>query len=101
MDFEFIWPTLSSENTLTAVDFPVFIGSDETAVQLLGGEKRMSDWIQKDESTIGLFLRPGDPLSHEVRGEKTRTNNFLIRIPRPRETSSSSSSSFTAASEYP
>ena len=101
MDFEFIWPTLSSENTLTAVDFPVFIGSDETAVQLLGGEKRMSDWIQKDESTIGLFLRPGDPLSHEVRGEKTRTNNFLIRIPRPRETSSSSSSSssFTAASE--
>jgi hypothetical protein len=82
---------------MTAIDFPVFIGSEETAIQLLGGEKRVSEWIQRDEPTVGLFLRPGDPMSHEVRGKKTETNNFLIRMPRPKFPSSSSSSSSSSS----
>ena len=84
---------------MTAIDFPVFIGSEETAIQLLGGEKRVSEWIQRDEPTVGLFLRPGDPMSHEVRGKKTETNNFLIRMPRPKFPSSSSFSSSSSLHE--
>ena len=98
MSISFTWPASSGSScSLTAVDFPVFIGSEETAIQLLGGEKRVSEWIQKEESTVGLFLRPGDPMSHEVKGKRMETNNFLIRVPRPRLPSSSSSSSSSSS----
>ncbi|KAF6255297.1 RNA polymerase III transcription factor IIIC subunit-domain-containing protein [Scenedesmus sp. NREL 46B-D3] len=66
-----------------AIHFPGYISNVENALQTLGGEAALEKALQ-DNSLLKLRLRPEDPASHPLFGERLEHPGLVLRVARPR-----------------
>jgi general transcription factor 3C polypeptide 5 (transcription factor C subunit 1) len=66
-----------------AIHFPGYISSVENALKTLGGEAALEKVLQ-DNGLLKLRLRPQDPASHPLFGEKLEHPGLVLRVARPR-----------------
>jgi hypothetical protein len=67
-----------------AVEFPGYIRNPANALAALGGEAEASSALGGAAGMLRLWLRPGDPLSHPLFGERRRARSLLLRVARRR-----------------
>jgi hypothetical protein len=61
---------------------PGYISSVESALQTLGGEEALEKALQ-DNALLKLRLRPQDPASHPLFGERMEHPGLVLRVARP------------------
>uniref|UniRef100_A0A383W949 Transcription factor IIIC subunit 5 HTH domain-containing protein n=1 Tax=Tetradesmus obliquus TaxID=3088 RepID=A0A383W949_TETOB len=66
-----------------AIHLPGFISSVDSALQTLGGEAALEKALQ-DNALLKLRLRPEDPASHPLFGERLEHPGLVLRIARPK-----------------
>ncbi|WIA33960.1 hypothetical protein OEZ86_007055 [Tetradesmus obliquus] len=66
-----------------AIHLPGFISSVDSALQTLGGEAALEKALQ-DNALLKLRLRPVDPASHPLFGERLEHPGLVLRIARPK-----------------
>jgi general transcription factor 3C polypeptide 5 (transcription factor C subunit 1) len=72
------------EAEAVAIEFPGFIRNPARALAALGGEPEAAAALDARAAVLKLWLRPDDPLSHPLFGERRRTRSLLLRIARRR-----------------
>ena len=65
---------------LTVFELPVFVRRAETALHLLGGAPTLAAQVYGASAVADLRLRPGDALSHPVRGARAASQGFIVRV---------------------
>ncbi|OCK79740.1 hypothetical protein K432DRAFT_426275 [Lepidopterella palustris CBS 459.81] len=99
------WLHVSSQ-AVVSVEHPCIIKNIDKGIQSLGGEMSLSRFLKSKENnkTIGVSLRPDDPLAKRVISTSVKTNNMLLKITVPRRTGRKrkrgSSGPFLAQSEF-
>jgi len=73
--------------SLVMVELPCFVGSKDTAMQLLGGDEYVSRCIQKRSLMLPLRYSAVDPLRQNIMGKREATSGLLVRIKRKRSRS--------------
>jgi hypothetical protein len=66
-----------------AIHFPGYISNVENALQTLGGEAALEKALQ-DNALLKLRLRPDDPASHPLFGERLEHPGLVLRVARPK-----------------
>jgi hypothetical protein len=66
-----------------AIHFPGYISNVESALATLGGEVALEKALQ-DNALLKLRLRPQDPASHPLFGERLEQQGLVLRVARPR-----------------
>ena len=54
----------------------------DTAQRLLGGAGQVARAVEAQSTAAGLWLRPDDPVSRPVRGDRSSACHFLLRVTR-------------------
>lgn len=67
-----------------AIEFPGYIRNPERALEALGGAAGAAAALDARAAVLKLWLRPWDPLSHPLYGERRRARSLLLRVSRPR-----------------
>jgi hypothetical protein len=68
-----------------AVAFPGYVRSVPRAMEALGGEREAAAALEARSGVLRLWLRPADPLSHPLFGERRRARGLVLRVARKRD----------------
>lgn len=82
---------------LAVFELPVYVKRHATAIELLAGARKVNDLLLHPEHRSELHLRPADPLSHPVLGERHTSNSFLVTLQRNTHASSGSAGASISA----
>lgn len=66
------------------VEYPGFVRDQERAIETLGGLASIARAKHDESALLQLRLRPADPHSHPIFGEKVAAVALLLRVRRPR-----------------
>ncbi|GBF94522.1 hypothetical protein Rsub_07056 [Raphidocelis subcapitata] len=67
-----------------AIEFPGYIRNPDRALAALGGAPAPAAALDARAGVLKLWLRPEDPLSHPLFGERRRARALLLRVSRRR-----------------
>jgi hypothetical protein len=81
-----------------AIEFPGYIRNPDRALAALGGPAAAAAALDARASVLKCWLRPEDPLSHPLFGERRRARSVLLRVARPRTTTTNAAGATSTAS---
>ncbi|KAI9886982.1 MAG: tau 95 subunit of transcription factor TFIIIC [Watsoniomyces obsoletus] len=60
----------------------------DRGLKTLGGDKEIGKWVKEwnNDGSLGLFLRPDDPICKPLEGKAVESNDVLLKITVPRRT---------------
>eukprot|EP00884_Botryococcus_braunii_P007405 jgi/Botrbrau1/16666/Bobra.0068s0082.1 len=79
------------------LEFPGYIKNDSKALEMFGGAQAIQKAMGQTATYLPLHLRPGDPLSHPIYGEKKKTKGILLKVCRPKRPDSDDSGASPSA----
>lgn len=89
-------PAAAQRQGLVGFDLPVQLRREHTAIGLLGGKATCAGIASTLPPAATCWLRPEDPLSHPIVGDRETSCSFLLRVKRRKPASSSDPTSSSA-----
>ena len=81
------WYTIPKTQAV-CVEHPCLVQNVDKAVDMLGGDKAIKNFLRKDhvEKPINLKFHPEDPFSQPILSVNCQTNNVLLKVTVPKRT---------------
>ncbi|KAI9834535.1 MAG: hypothetical protein M1819_002911 [Sarea resinae] len=73
---------------IVSVEHPCAITNIDRAVKSLGGDSAITKLVvsKEDDSALGLYVRPDDPLCRRILSTESKTSNILLKVVVPKTT---------------